>query len=292
MTATIIDYIKLFPFRFILLLVIFIILFLFIYLLLKYLASNKGHSFSRNANSHLKLNKFNSAVLFFSGIFLGIFACLVLYHSSKQRENLSISDSPYVFGIDISHYQGKINWNELRNSHHPIEYIFIRATMGVDGKDKEFKRNWKEAKSQGFIVGAYHYYRPNENSSQQFANFKSSVSLQSGDFFPVLDIEELGMYGIDNLRQGVLNWLALAENEYGVKPIVYSGKHFYEQHLKGYIDDYPLWIASYSGKHTVDNIKWEFHQFTDQVRVNGIKTKVDGNDFNGDLKDLQRYCLP
>ncbi len=292
MTETIIDYIQLFPIRFILLLVISIILFWFIYFSLRYFGTNKRHFFSKSTNTYLKLNKINSAVLFFSGIFIGVLASIILYYSTKQEENLSISDSPYVFGIDISHYQGTINWNELRNSHHPIEYIFIRATMGVDGKDKEFKRNWKEAKSKGFLVGAYHYYRPNENSSQQFANFKSTVHFQSGDFFPVLDIEDLGKYGIDNLRIGVLNWLALAESEYGVKPIVYTGKHFYEQHLKGYIDNYPLWIASYSGKHTVDNIKWDFHQFTDQVRVNGIKTKVDGNDFNGDLNDLKGYCFP
>lgn len=207
--------------------------------------------------------------------------------------NLTHEVSPYgqanVFGIDVSKYQGEINWSQV-GSHHPIDFVFIRATMGSNGKDAFFQRNWNGAQEKGFVRGAYHYYRPNENSTQQFENFASVVKLESGDFVPVLDIEEESDFGRDNLRKGILNWLLLAEEEYGVKPIIYTGLTFYKYVLRGYVDDYPLWIAAYSGRDRLEDIPWTFHQFSDNVRVNGItENTVDGNDFYGSLSELDSF---
>jgi lysozyme len=213
------------------------------------------------------------------------------FPKSVAIENLSISRSKYLFGIDISHYQGRINWSELKTTHHPVQYIFIRATMGVDGKDSRFRENWDNAKKHGYLRGAYHYYRPNENSTQQFANFSAMVKLEKGDFVPILDVEQHSKFGNESLRKGVLNWLKLAEQKYGVKPVVYTGLNFYNSVLKGHINDYPLWIAAYSGKDRVKNVNWTFHQFTEQVRIKGIQANVDGNDFNGDLADLMNMCI-
>ncbi|MCO5234082.1 MAG: hypothetical protein M9888_10160, partial [Chitinophagales bacterium] len=236
----------------------------------------------------------NHPIRFF-GIMIGVlivFSSLFLVINGKikyQNENLSISRSGYIFGIDISHYQGKIDWAKVRSSHHPIEFIFIRASMGEDGTDKHFKHNWENAKKHNYVRGAYHYYRPNENSTRQFENFKSIVRLENGDFYPVLDIEDESRFGRQHLREEVLNWLKLAENEYGVKPIIYTGLSFYQHILKGYVDEYPLWIAAYSGKHRLDNVDWTFHQFTEKVRIKGIRSKVDGNDFKGKLAELNKY---
>ena len=210
--------------------------------------------------------------------------------TNNRPENPSISSSKYIFGIDISHYQGKIDWGEMRTSHHPIEYVFIRSTMGVNGKDRHFKRNWKNAKKYNYIRGAYHYYRPNENSAKQFANFKSVVKIEDGDFIPILDIEKESRFGRKKLREGVLNWLKLAEKEYGVKPMIYTGLTFYLHNLKGYVNDYPLWIAAYSGKHRLKKVDWSFHQFTEKVSVKGIRATVDGNDFQGDMNELKKMC--
>lgn len=208
------------------------------------------------------------------------------------NENTYLSSSKYIFGIDISHYQGVINWNEVRTSHHPIEFIFIRATMGSDGKDYQFKKNWTKAKEHGYLRGAYHYYRPNENSVEQFDNFKNTVSLNRGDFIPILDVEKESKFGKENLQQGVLNWLKLAEQHYGVKPMVYTGLSFYKDNLKDLINDYPLWIAAYSGsKSRLSKTHWSFHQFTENVRVKGVRASVDGNDFKGDLVELYDMCI-
>jgi GH25 family lysozyme M1 (1,4-beta-N-acetylmuramidase) len=163
--------------------------------------------------------------------------------------------------------------------------------MGEDGKDKRYRRNWTKAKEKGYLRGAYHYYRPHENSTLQFNNFAQSVKLEKGDFPPVLDIEIESRHGTENLRRGVLNWLKLAEEKYKVKPILYTGRSFYYSYLKGHVEDYPLWIASYSGKHKLRGINWTMHQFTEEVKVKGIPEMVDGNDFNGTLEELKEFGI-
>ncbi|WP_300436011.1 GH25 family lysozyme [Christiangramia sp.] len=207
------------------------------------------------------------------------------------KENTWLYTSEKSFGIDISHYQGTINWDEVNSSAHPIEYVFVRATMGSDGKDKQYERNWKATAKSGYVRGAYHYYRPNENSVLQFQNFARTVELSAGDFPPVLDIEEMGKYGKENLITGVLDWLRLAQEHYGIKPIVYTGSNFYHQYLKGHIKDYPLWIAAYSGPHRLKGINWSFHQFSDKMRIKGINSFVDGNSFKGKVSDFAHFRI-
>ena len=206
-------------------------------------------------------------------------------------ENIHLTVNKKGFGIDISHYQGIIDWDTLQTSEHSINYIFIRATMGSDGKDFQFQNNWKNSGDKKYLRGAYHYYRPNENSAEQFKNFSSIVKLGPGDFPPVLDIEEMGKYGTENLVAGILNWLKLAEEHYGVIPIVYTGSSFYDLYLKGRIDNYPLWIAAYSGSERIRNVDWKFHQFSDRIRIKGIDAFVDGNSFNGENEDLLKLLI-
>ncbi|MGY5846606.1 glycoside hydrolase family 25 protein [Salegentibacter sp. HM20] len=105
-------------------------------------------------------------------------------------ENTWLTQTKQSFGIDISHYQGIIDWEKLSESDHDINYIFIRATMGADGKDYQFKNNWDNAKKNNYLRGAYHYYRPNENSELQFKNFSKRVKLSPGDFPPVLILKK------------------------------------------------------------------------------------------------------
>jgi GH25 family lysozyme M1 (1,4-beta-N-acetylmuramidase) len=269
--------------------IIFVFISIFSFLVIRYL-----HKRKRKVTPIDEIEQFSFVkrykyllVLFVVGIIIISASFLFM----NRGENTEISDSKYVFGIDISHYQGSINWSKLKTSKHPIKYIFVRATMGNNSKDSKFKNNWKNAKSNGYIRGAYHYYRPNENSTKQFNNFKNSVTLSSGDLPRVLDIERFGVFGGNNLRKGLLNWLHLAEQEYGVKPIIYTGRTFYKKHLEGYVDGYTLWIAAYSGKHRLRDIDWTFHQFTERVRINGIRGNVDGNDFKGTISHLNKLRI-
>lgn len=212
--------------------------------------------------------------------------------------SLAVAEDPiptrkatFTQGIDISHYQGHVNWPKLATSDREIHFIFMRSTMGDDKKDAQFDRNWKKAGENNYIRGAYHYYRPHENSARQFKNYSSHVKLKAGDFPPILDIEKPSPYGSENLRRGIKNWLRLAEEHYGVKPVIYTGIKFYNDHLKGHVDGYHLWIASYSEDPGLNEIAWTFHQFSDELTILGIRGPVDGNHFKGDLEELRQMRI-
>ncbi len=198
-----------------------------------------------------------------------------------------------VFGIDVSHYQGKINWDSLQNGNKefPLHFVFIRATAGKNGTDSRFKANWKSAGKHGFLKGAYHYYRPNENSLKQAENFIDKVKLKKGDLPPVLDIEQIpSEQSMDSLKSGLKRWIDKVEKHYGMKPIIYSGESFYTDFLREEFKGYSLWIANYSFFAEEIRPEWLFWQFTDKATVNGIEGNVDVNIYNGSLKGLKAIC--
>ena len=193
-------------------------------------------------------------------------------------------------GIDVSEYQGEISWSyvDTLENKHPLHYVFIRATVGKDRKDRKFEKNWLGAKENKMIRGAYHYYRPNENSLEQAELFIKTVTLQKGDLPPVLDIEKLPKnQSIANLKLGLKRWLHAVESHYGVKPIIYSGESYYEDFLKEEFGDYLFWIANYNFYREEIAEDWLFWQFTEKASVPGIKGNVDVNIYNGDFQQLQ-----
>ena len=195
-----------------------------------------------------------------------------------------------AIGLDVSEYQGKINWSDVDSleSKYPVNFVFIRATVGNDRLDKQFDENWRGAKSSNLIRGAYHYYRPNENSLEQAALFIKTVSLKKGDLPPVLDIERLPEnQSVDRLKIGLKRWLIAVEAHYKVKPIIYTGERYYDDFLKEEFSDYLFWIANYNFYRENMQEEWLFWQFTEKANVSGIKGNVDVNIYNGDLQQLK-----
>ena len=195
-----------------------------------------------------------------------------------------------AIGLDLSEYQGKIDWNSVENIdiEYPIEFVFIRATAGKDREDGQFDENWRGAKSRGLIRGAYHYYRPNENSLEQAKLFIKTVKLKKGDLPPVLDIEKLPKgQSLDSLKIGLRRWLNAVEAHYKVKPIIYTGEKYYDDFLKKDFSDYLFWIANYNFYREKIEEDWLFWQFTEKASVSGIRGNVDVNIFNGDVQQLR-----
>jgi len=213
-------------------------------------------------------------------------ASLRLYEIVSRHKNK-------VFGIDVSHYQGKINWDsiERKTGDFPLDFVFVRSTVGV-GSDSEFNPNWQHAGKNGFIRGAYHYYRPNENSVKQAENFIKRVKLSKGDLPPVLDIEKIpSEQSMDSLKSGLKRWLTKVEKHYGVKPIIYSGESFYTDFLREEFEGYTLWIANYSFFEDEIRKEWLFWQFTDKGSIKGIEGPVDVNIYNGNINHLNELRL-
>ncbi|MGL5273621.1 MAG: glycoside hydrolase family 25 protein [Phocaeicola sp.] len=199
-----------------------------------------------------------------------------------------------VHGIDISHHQGDINWQELsfaKNGPFPVEFIFLKASEGGDFNDRIFKNSFDSAKVHGFIRGAYHFYNPKTDPIQQADLFIRTVTLEPGDLPPVLDIEVKGK-DQNKLRRDLKIWLDRVERHYGVKPILYTGYKYKMRHLNDSIfNSYPYWIAHYY----VDSVryegKWNFWQHTDVGTLPGIKERVDLNVFNGSLEQLKSMTI-
>ncbi|MDA6068821.1 glycoside hydrolase family 25 protein [Flavobacterium sp. AC] len=195
-----------------------------------------------------------------------------------------------VIGIDVSEFQGKVQWDEVEvlEEKYPVKFVFIRATAGNDKVDRQFKRNWEGAKEHKIMRGAYHYYRPNENSIEQANLFIKTVKLQKGDLPPVLDIERLPKnQSLDSLKKGLKRWLNKVETHYQVRPIIYTGERYYDDFLKEEFGQYLFWIANYNFYREKIEDDWLFWQFTEKGSLPGIKHRVDVNIYNGDLQQLQ-----
>lgn len=200
-----------------------------------------------------------------------------------------------VHGIDISHYQGKIDWELLthnREAQFPIHFIFLKATEGGDHGDDTFTQNFGQARKYGFIRGAYHYFIPKTDAHKQADFFIRTVQLAKGDLPPVLDVETTGKQSPQELKTAVKTWLDRVEAHYGVKPILYTSYKFKKRYLSDSIfNAYPYWIAHYY----VDSVryegKWHFWQHTDVGTVPGIEEEVDLNVFNGTMEELLELTL-
>jgi len=202
-----------------------------------------------------------------------------------------------VHGIDISHHQGTIDWELLRNQGiidgHPVAFVFMKATEGSDLVDRQFESNFKAAHEQGIMRGAYHFYRTSTPAKKQAEHFIKHVQLSPGDLPPVLDVElKPGDVGTEELRQGVLEWLIRVEQHYGVRPILYTYHSFRQQYMNDSVFNlYPYWIAHYY----VDSVRyrgpWAFWQHSDKGELPGIKGDVDLDIFRGTYEELQQMAI-
>lgn len=214
---------------------------------------------------------------------LGIWSC----DSETNRR-----DDYAVQGIDVSHHQSRINWNQVADEN--IKFAFVKATEGVSHADSLFCYNWAELQRLGIKRGAYHFYRPSVPADLQARNFMKWVEMAPGDLPPVLDIEVLDGMATPVLLAELKTWLFMVEIRYGVKPIIYTSLKFYNKHLAGRFDGYPLWIARYASRQPTlaCGSSWQFWQYGNKGRIKGIDGPVDFNVFYGNMEDLEAISLP
>ena len=207
------------------------------------------------------------------------------------REKTPLLAGYSVHGIDVSAYQGRIDWPEVARNR--VRFAFIKASEGVTLRDPRFARNWEQARAAGVLCGAYHYFQPNSGGQVQARLFASTVPLAPGDLPPVLDVEAANFHDVAVMRREVARWLRLIEAHYGVRPILYSNHSFYKRHLAGHFDNYPLWLAHYEvAKPAMPRNKWIIWQHSDEAYVPGIRGVVDFNVFQGNFQALQALRVP
>lgn len=232
-------------------------------------------------------------VYFFYYFFVGPFG----FRWRALYGDVSYPEGYEIHGIDISHHQGRIDWNELKDNgqidHCPIRFVMIKATEGATRTDENFRENFYQARENGFTRGAYHFYSVHTPAEEQAYHFINTVRLENGDLPPVLDVEHKPKQQSDeDFKYSVLRWLHLVESHYQVKPIIYTYFKFKTRYLSDPVfDQYPYWIAHYY----VDSLEyqgpWKFWQHTDVGRLPGIKGNVDFNIYNGSYYDLRQMTI-
>ncbi|MES2430118.1 MAG: GH25 family lysozyme [Bacteroidota bacterium] len=246
-------------------------------------------------------NKLSGKWVLFFWLFLTGLAALAYYLYNKPRFvrypgfGIEIPVNYSIHGIDVSHYQKRVDWEEVRAmqiKNINIGFCFMKATEGTDRTDDMFKRNWGGAKANYIPRGAYHFFNPAKSGILQAKHFIRQVRLEKGDLPPVLDIEQINGENVTDLQQRLSDWLIEVEKKYGVKPIIYTNVGFYKSYLSGKFDDYPLWVAHYLIKNK-PRIKrdWIFWQHNESGNVNGIDAYVDFNVFSGSAEEFEQLRL-
>jgi lysozyme len=182
-----------------------------------------------------------------------------------------------VRGIDVSHYQGVIDWTAVsEHGSDSVQFAFIKATEGKFLDDHLFVRNLTLAKQAGIPAGPYHFYRPGYSNKLQVQRFVSQLQDAEFDLAPLIDVEVLG--GLDKVAfvNRLVEFLELITEEFG-RPTVYTSENFYNEFLRGQLKEYPLIIAKYSSHppRLNDGRTWMGWQYSESEEVNGIRGGVD-----------------
>ncbi len=207
-----------------------------------------------------------------------------------------------VRGVDVSHYQGEIDWEVL--SAEPIDFAFIKATEGSSFTDDRFAYNFAQAQTCGLAVGAYHFFSFDSSGQAQAAHFIKTVEPFPGMLPPVIDVEFYGKYvEVPPDKAAVCAELdVLLETltvHYGLAPILYATEEAYTYFLSGAYADHDIWIRNVKVRPYVsDGREWTFWQYTNRERLAGYTGEerfIDMNVFAGTKEEFfeyPRYGMP
>lgn len=182
-----------------------------------------------------------------------------------------------VRGIDVSHYQGTINWRGVARD--DVAFAYVKATEGVAGRDAQFTRNWRGARHAGLRVGAYHYFIFCRSARAQARNFLVVAPRKGSTLPPAVDLEPARSCPIrltgEEVRTELNAYLAIVEARQRRHAILYVTPQFYAAYWR-YLPRRPMWRRSISLT-TTPNGSWALWQYGSQGRVSGIRTHVDLN---------------
>ena len=198
-------------------------------------------------------------------------------------------DGTTTMGIDVSKWQGTIDWNAVKNA--GVRFAFIRVADGAGYYDPQFQTNWANAKAAGILRGAYQFFRADEDAVAQADLLISKVNAYgAGELPPVVDVETVEGQSAATIASRVGQWLARVDSQLGVTGIIYTGSYFWEGNVNSaaYANN-PLWVAHWtSGCPTIPSQwgDWTFHQYSATGSVAGISGDVDLDRFNGTVDEL------
>ena len=212
-------------------------------------------------------------------------------------EKSKVVEQPYVYGIDISSYQGN-EVDFINSKKDSIGFIICKATQGAFYIDPKFQQNWSQTKKDGFIRGAYHFYMSQNDPVQQSIHFAKTVgSLEDTDLPPVVDFEGGGIdkgQPVEEVQKGLLLFIHTTIKQLNRKPMIYTDIPTAYKYLNDpRFAEYPLWIANYVKKPQPDipeiwkDKGWSFWQRDADYKLDNFTN--DSDVFNGDISKLQEF---
>ncbi|MGL4811962.1 MAG: glycoside hydrolase family 25 protein [Beijerinckiaceae bacterium] len=213
------------------------------------------------------------------------------YHKkgdTKPHPGVAKAMTMPIHGIDVSKYQGDIDWASVRDA--GTQFAFIKATEGGDHIDEKFRQNWHGAKAAGVPYGAYHFTYWCRAPEEQIAWMKQNIPVDPNALPPVLDLEWNAhsrtcprRLDSDTARQWVRHMLVEMERHFGKRPIIYTDITFHKDVLEGHFHDYKYFLRSVAAhpSEKYSRNRWSFWQYTATGTVPGIRGPVDRNVFYG-----------
>lgn len=200
-----------------------------------------------------------------------------------------------VHGVDVSRWQGNIDWPKLRSQ--GANFAYIKATDGGDHLDPMFHTNWKRAKEAGVKRGAYHFFYWCRVASEQADWFIRNVPRDPDALPPVIDVEYNGESSCrfrlspEKAREKMQVFMDRLERHYGKRPVIYTAPDFYKDNLRGHFLDYPFWLRSVAAhpSKVYPGRKWIFWQYSGSGLSQGVNGKIDLNVFYGSVSDWQNW---
>lgn len=198
-------------------------------------------------------------------LFLVVAVLLVpVWGQDKEQES---------FGIDLSHHNGKINWEQVPY----VEFVYIKATEGATYVDPMYQQNMKGARAKNIRVGAYHYFRTTSSVQKQFENYKQNVKKSDIDLIPMVDVEECRKWSTIQFQDSLMRFIQLVKSHYGKAPMVYSVNTFYNKYCAPKFNKYYLMIGRYGNDDPFIKGKgtYTIWQKSQKGRLSGIPKNVD-----------------
>ena len=213
--------------------------------------------------------------------------------TTVQHALTACPDGAMLDGIDVSKWQGYVDWNAVAAS--GIDFAFIRVSDGLNFQDAYFQSNWSEAKANGVVRGAYQFFRSDEDPVAQAQYLLDEMGpLEPGDLPPVCDVETSDGQSPATIVDRVQTWLDVVEGALGVKPLIYTSPGVWGSIVNsGAFSDYPLWVAHWGAScpsMPTGWTDWVVWQTSDSGSVPGVSGGVDTNLFNGDMEALLDFA--
>lgn len=205
---------------------------------------------------------------------------------SESTESKASAQNTQYRGIDVSAWQGEINFNRVKDA--GIEAVYIRAGEGANITDRYFERNYENAKAAGLKYGFYHYVtaRTVSEAEEQADFFAALIRSKPYDMKAAMDFENLSGLTADEAVAIAKAYLERLEQRSGHTPAVYSDAYDARTVWRSNLTKYPLWVADY-GVREPGSIggwsSWSGFQYSDKGAVSGISGHVDLDYFRESL---------